>query len=226
MAPTTTNAHSGFDLASVIAFTSGPTTTGVAAPTTSNSVSTTINTLIAETTYNSTKAAPAPRWAAGRTSFGNLSVWAYLALGVIIVAVVTVLGYTFYSCCRTAARVERMPCTGDDENGDGDGGEDGEKDVGCHADGVVGNGPRADGTKRTSLSETRGSALKTVTPPRRNRNGWHANDGSDIVQSSYPYALDCDGNPRKPPPAYVHSRVLLESLWRDPKLSPVGGSLV
>ena len=76
------------------------------------------------------------------------------------------------------------------------------------------------------LSETRGSQwTKTVTWPRRNRSGWHANDGADIVHS-YPYALDCDGNPRTPPPAYVHSRVLLERLWRDPKLSPVGGSLV
>ena len=63
------------------------------------------------------------------------------------------------------------------------------------------------------------------TPPRRNRNGWHANDSADIVLS-YPYALDCDGNPRMPTPAYVHSRVLLERFWRDPKLSPVGGSLV
>jgi hypothetical protein len=185
MAPTTvtmaatTNAHSGFDLATAIYFTGGPTTTGIhelsiGAPTTStsNSVSTSTNTIIAGTsTYNSATAIPAPHWAAGRTSFRNLSVWAYLALGVIMVALVMVLGYTFYSCCRTATRVE----TGDDEtdgkaeNGDGDGGEDGdekekEKVVCCHADwnqcGVdnlgrpcktaAGIGPRADGTERTS----------------------------------------------------------------------------
>ena len=68
-----------------------------------------------------------------------------------------VLGYTFYSCCRTAALG-----TGDDEmdgraeNGDGDGDEN--EKVGCHADGgVVVNvngaadvGPRGDGTERTS----------------------------------------------------------------------------
>ena len=174
MAPTmaaTTSAHSGFDLPTAIGFTSDSTTTGVhelsiGTPTsTSNSLSTSINTIFAgTTTHNSATALPAPHWVAGRTSFRNLSVWAYLALGVIIVALVLVLGYTFYSCCKTATRVE----TGDDEtygkaenDGGKDGGEDGEKVVGCHENGnqygvvvnvgrPAGIGPRADGTERTS----------------------------------------------------------------------------
>ena len=166
-----TNAHSRFDLPMAIGFTSDSTTTGVhelsiGTPTsTSNSISTSINTIIAgTTTHNSTTALPTPHWVASRTSFHNLSVWAYLALGLITVTLVMVLGYTFYSCCKTATRVE----TSDDETygrAENDGGEEGEEDgenvVGCHANGnqygvvvnvgrPAGIGPRADGTERTS----------------------------------------------------------------------------
>ena len=243
MAPTTVtmaSANNAHNLASALNFTGGPINTrahqfsaGVGALTSTSGTSTMTKRIFTGTSYRST-AIPAPNWTAGRVSFRNLSVWAYLALGVIIVAVAIVLGYGVYSCCRTAIRV---PSTDDDEteNGNGNGGEDGDgKALCCPANRNVVNvndmdtGPRTDGTERTSLlGWTRpGRQMKTVTPPRRNRNGWHANDCAETVYS-YPYALDCDGgNPRTPPPAYVRSRVMLERVWRDPKLSPVGGSLV
>ncbi len=74
-----------------------------------------------------------PHLTTGHISFRNLSVWAYLALGVIIIAAAIVLGYAVYNCCRMAVRVEpgvSLPPTGDGEvrqgetgNANGDGGE-------------------------------------------------------------------------------------------------------
>lgn len=253
-----------------------------------------------------------PHWTTSHVSFRNLSVWAYLALGVIMFAAAIVLGYAVYSCCRTAVRVERVvspPSTGDNEdqgetgNANGNGGEavDGNEkkhQVDClvtptrnprvhfatrsrnqdrdiysldfHVNNNVnGAEPKGDSSEwssrrkkrfgvvdlskllsrvvsrfrdadcyslltvgavclqgwgtKTACEERQGSReMKTVTPPRRNRNGWHANDCADAGMYSYPYALEYERS--APAPAYTRSS--MARLWKEPKLSPVGGRVV
>ncbi|KAF8350979.1 hypothetical protein F5887DRAFT_1193355 [Amanita rubescens] len=294
MAPTTAttlNGQSGFNPEMIIGSTTvpdKPSTTISALSTISTSASRTYTSVSSTTTGTSySTEVTRPHWTTGHVSFRNLSVWAYLALGVIIIAVAIVLGYAIYNCCRMAVRVEPTrlsPSTGDGEvlgqgetgnaNGDGGEAEDGKEfdekhQAGCLAtptrdprvtntnatrnrnqDVYVvdfnGAEPKADNSELSSKRKKRfgvvdlskllgrvgwankraqGSReMKTVTPPRRNRNGWHANDGADLGMYSYPYALEYESPARIPTPAYV--RGSMAQLWNEPKLSPVGGRVV
>jgi hypothetical protein len=144
MAPTTTttlaaviNGQSGFNPETIIGSNSFTFTTVPDKPSTTISTSashtyTSVSSTTTGTSYSTE--VTRPHWTTGHVSFRNLSVWAYLALGVIIIAAAIVLGYAIYNCCRMAVRVEPTrlsPSTGDESevrqgetgNANGDGGE-------------------------------------------------------------------------------------------------------